>query len=205
MNDLTPNQQSALRFIRNQLVHHGHSPSVRELMRHLGFNSPNSAQVVLSRLTELGLIKRNSLRDLQLVDAAGTEISGTQTVDVPLIGAAACGNPTLAEEDFQALIPVSNKLARPPHKYFLLRADGDSMNQAGIQDGDLVLIRQQQTANTGDKVVALIDDSATIKEVKYSTDATVLLPRSNNPIHQPIVLTSDFLVQGVVVATVPGE
>ncbi len=174
-------------------------------MKHLGFNSPNSAQVVLLNLITMGVLKRNKYGDLQLMEGGGEDGSSAQTIDVPLIGAAACGTPILAEEDFQALIPVSTKLAKPPHTYFLLRADGDSMNQAGIQDGDLVLVRQQQTAKSGDKVVALIDDDATIKEVRYSPDATVLIPRSSSKTHQPIVLTRDFLVQGVVVATVPGE
>lgn len=205
MKDLTTTQQAALRYIRNQFVHHGHSPTVREVMQHLGFSSPNSAQVVILGLMTLGLLKRNKYGDLQLSEDIDADPSKTQTIDVPLIGSAACGNPMLAEEEFQALIPVSVGLAKPPHKYFLLRADGDSMNQAGIQNGDLVLVRQQQSASNGDKVVALIDDDATIKEIKYSPDATVLLPRSDNSSHQPIVLTRDFLVQGIVVATVPGE
>ena len=101
------------------------------------------------------------------------------------------------------MIPVSTLLARPGQKYFLLRANGDSMTEAGIEDGALVLVRQQPTADSGQIVVALIDDEATIKELQLSREAAVLRPRTKNPTHKPIVLTRDFQVQGVVVATLP--
>ena len=107
------------------------------------------------------------------------------------------------EENVEAEIPISVKLIKPNQKYFLLRASGDSMNEAGINDGDLVLIKQQQTANNKDLVVALIDDEATIKELNKSDNMIVLKPKSNNNIHQPIILTSDFRVQGVVETVIP--
>ncbi len=132
-----------------------------------------------------------------------------QTVDVPLIGTVACGTPVLAEENIQAQIPVSTKLAKPPHRYFLLKARGDSMDlpcpergQKGIDDGDLVLVRQQTIAKDGDTVVALIDNEATIKEFRIGGETYVLRPRSRNKQHQPIVLTKDFQVQGIVVAAI---
>lgn len=77
------------------------------------------------------------------------------------------------------------------------------MTEAGIADGALVLVRQQPTANNGDIVVALVDDEATIKELRRSDDAVVLMPKSKNGLHKPIVLRRDFLVQGVVTATLP--
>ena len=79
------------------------------------------------------------------------------------------------------------------------------MNMAGINDGDLVLIRQQSTAENGDLVVALIDNEATIKQFLRYKDAVILKPKSSNPIHTPIVLTNNFLVQGVVELTIPNE
>lgn len=101
------------------------------------------------------------------------------------------------------MIPVSTKLAKPPAQYFLLRAKGDSMDQKGINDGDLLLIRQQASAHDGDIVVALIDDEATVKEFYSAGETVVLKPRSKNKDHQPIVLTKDFQMQGVVVNTIP--
>lgn len=122
----------------------------------------------------------------------------TKTVEVPLLGTIACGVPFLAEQNIKTRIPISAKMLRPNYQYFLLHALGDSMNKAGINDGDLVLIRQQQTAENGDKVVALIDDEATIKEFHYGGDMIILKPKSTNSKHQPIILTKDFKIQGVV-------
>ncbi len=121
-----------------------------------------------------------------------------QTVKVPLLGEVACGTPIFAEENIEAFIPVSDKLIKSSYHYFILRASGDSMDEAGINDGDLVLIRQQQIAKNGDKVVALIDDEATIKEFQNNGNMIVLKPRSKNSKHQPIILTTDFRIQGIV-------
>jgi repressor LexA len=94
-------------------------------------------------------------------------------------------------------------LIKGSNNYFLLRAKGNSMNEVGITDGDLVLVKQQPTADNGDFVVALIDDDATIKEFRKNNDAIVLKPRSTEQKHQPIILTRDFIIQGIVVATIP--
>ncbi len=114
-----------------------------------------------------------------------------------------CGLPLLAEENTEALIPVSQRIAKPGAQYFLLRAAGDSMDKAGINDGDILVVRQQPVAEEGQKIVALIGDSATVKEFRRRGDKVVLMPRSSNPVHQPIVLEGDFMVQGVVIATLP--
>ena len=119
------------------------------------------------------------------------------------MGAASCGLPLFADENIEGYVPVSLKLIKPSEKYFLLRAVGDSMNQAGIQPGNLVLVRKQSTAQNGDKVVALIDDEATIKIYQNNGDTVVLKPKSSNPVHQPIILTRDFKIQGIVIATIP--
>ena len=122
---------------------------------------------------------------------------------MPLVGTVACGTPLLAEENIEAIIPVSVKLAKPHYKYFLLKASGDSMDQAGINDGDLVLVRQQPAAEIGDIVVALIDDEATIKEFHVSDETIILKPRSTNKQHKPIILTRGFQVQGIVITSIP--
>lgn len=200
---LTVNQLKALRHIRNCLVHHGRSPSVREIMEILGYKSPRSAALVINSLIEQGVIKRDGDGDLRLLkDPEETKTHG-RTVNLPLVGIIPCGSPLLAEENVETMIPVSKTLVRPNHTYFLLRASGDSMDEVGIRDGDLLLIRQQPIAENGDKVVALIDDEATVKEFYRSEEVTVLKPRSKNKNHKPIILTRDFQVQGVVVATIP--
>jgi len=119
-------------------------------------------------------------------------------VKVPLLGTASCGMPILAIEDREGEVPVSSKLLKKGGNYFILRASGTSMNNAKIQDGDLILIRQQSTADNGERVVALIDEKATIKEYYQQGDMVILKPSSTDNTHQPIVLTKDFKIQGVV-------
>lgn len=199
---ITNKELEAIREIRNFLMHVGRIPSMRELMSSLGYRSPRSASLLIEKLIKKGVLRRKENGGLQFIKNIDEDTTRAQTVDVPLVGIVACGTPILAEENIQAKISVSIKLARSPHRYFLLKAQGDSMNQKGINDGDLVLVRQQTTAEDGDTVVALIDDEATIKEFRIGGETFVLTPRSRNKQHQPIVLTKDFQVQGVVVTAI---
>lgn len=198
--DLSDKELKTLKAIRNHLVHHGRTPSVRDLMKAMGYKSPRSAAVLLEMLTEKEVLSKKEdgsfmIADFKIQDGFGTR---AQTVNIPLLGNVACGAPIFAEENVEAEVSVSVELLKSGHKYFFLRADGDSMNKAGINGGDLVLIRQQQTAQNGDMVVALIDDEATIKEFYRSGSTIVMKPNSDNSRHQPIILTSDFRIQGVV-------
>lgn len=127
----------------------------------------------------------------------------TKTRNIPVVGSIACGTPLLAVENIETEIPVSVDLLKGSNQYFLLRALGNSMNEVGINNGDLVLVKQQSSAENGDFVVALIDDEATIKEFVKSRDAIVLKPRSTEQKHKPIILTRDFRIQGIVVTTIP--
>jgi len=201
--ELSETQLRALREIRNGIAHRGRAPSIRELMAALGYRWPRSAAVIIEKLILQGYLQRGPSGALRLLKDIPDEAGQARTVDVPLVGTASCGSLLLAEQNIEATIPVSVKLAMRPGRYFLLRANGVSMDRAGIGDGDLVLIRQQNTARSGDRVVALVDGEAAIKEFRPSGDVVVLRPRSSNPKHRDIILTRDFLVQGVVVAAIP--
>lgn len=201
--DFTQKELQAVRHIRNAMVREGRTPSVRELMTALGYRSPRSAQDILEQLAEKGVIMKLASGHYQLLMDPVLTGAHTQTIDVPVIGSIACGQPILAEQNIEGYIPVSTTMAKPGARHFFLHAHGDSMNRAGIKDGDIVLIRQQQTAQQGERVVALIDDAATIKEYHRAEGVVVLKPRSTNPAHKPIILTEDFQVQGVVVAVIP--
>jgi repressor LexA len=188
-------------FIRSQILHFGVVPSLRAIGSAVGYSSPRSVQLMLERLKKRRLLAySNGVIRL----SAQAPIMSEQTVDVPLVGAVACGLPSLAEQEAEAVIQVSTKIARPGHTYFLLRATGTSMNRSGIDDGDLVLVRQQASADEGDRVVALIDDSATIKHFHREGRVVMLKPNSTDK-HKPIVVSEEFLIQGVVVATLPGN
>ena len=202
MNNLSDKDKKAFALIRNKIVHYGESPSLREINDVTGGKSPRSASLVVNRLIEAGLITKQG-RTLFLANTQPTD--SISTIDVPLVGSVACGVPMFAEENIQARIPVSTALAKKGSKYFLLRASGDSMNEAGINSGDLLLVRQQDTADTGKRVVALINDEATVKIFERGTDAVILRPKSTNKEHKPIVLTDNCIIQGVVQAVLPSD
>ena len=201
---LSKKELQTIKIVRKYLFDYGKMPSVRKLMRELDYKSPRSASVIINDLEKKGILRKKQDGSFQLSEFELPEDYGTreQTVKVPLLGSVACGLPIFAEENIEANIPISIKLIKKGHKYFLLRAKGDSMNNAGINDGDLVLIRQQQHAENGDKVVALIDDEATIKEYHHTGSLVVLKPKSNNKKYQPIILSNEFRIQGIVEAVI---
>ena len=188
-------------FIRNQVVHSGTIPSLREIGRAVGYNSPRSVQLMLERLKRRGLISYND-GVIKFHPRKNFSIS-EQTVDIPLVGSVACGLPSLAEQRPEAMIGVSTKIARPGHSYFLLRARGTSMNKSGIKPNDLLLVKQQFNAEIGEKVVALINDEATVKHFYPASEYVILKPNSTDPTHKPIVLSEEFSIQGVVTAVLP--
>jgi len=201
---LSVKAREALRYIRNAIMHSGKAPSVRDLMNGMSYKSPRSATLLLSELEAAGFLERKEDGGYRMLKDLKSEYA-IQTVQVPLVGTVTCGAPILAQENIEALVQVSIALAKPGNKYFMLKAKGDSMNAAGINDGDLILVKQQPTAENGQQVVALIDDEATVKEFRYSGNLVTLLPRSSNKKHQPIILTDDLVIQGVVVATIPNH
>jgi DUF2075 family protein/DNA replication protein DnaC len=122
----------------------------------------------------------------------------TETVGIPLVGSAPCGEPLLGESNIEEIIMVDKRKIKPGTKYFILRASGDSMNKAGINDGDLVLCRYSEKGETGDRVVALLGDNVTIKMYDKKDGRRILLPKSTNPSHQPIIPEDGDSVQGIV-------
>ena len=199
-NSISEKEVLALKIIRNHLNHSGQIPSVRQLMKELDYKSPRSASLLLMGLEEKGILEKRESGRYKLLEYQLPESTSEVafTVKIPLVGSVACGTPIFADENIEAEISVSTKLIKTGYKYFLLKAEGDSMDLAGINDGDLVLIRQQRTAENGDLVLALIDDHATIKEYRHNGNHVLLLPNSSNKINQPIILSEEFRIQGVV-------
>jgi repressor LexA len=121
-----------------------------------------------------------------------------EMINVPLVGSAPCGAPLFAEENIEEMVPVAKEKLQGGLQYFILRATGDSMDEAGINDGDLILCKQKLTARENDIVAALINDEVTIKEFHREGDVIILKPRSTNPEHQPYHLTEGVQIQGIV-------
>ena len=199
-NDLSYKELEALKIIRNFLVHQGKIPSVRELMLGMEYKSPRSAALLLKNLEIKNVLKKKNDGSYQIVDFKISEDFGSraQTVKIPLLGNVACGIPIFADENVEAEISISVEMIKRGYKYFLLRAEGDSMNEAGINNGDLLLIKQQQNAENGDRILALIDEEATVKEYNKIGGMVILKPKSSNKTHQPIILTENFRIQGVI-------
>jgi repressor LexA len=200
---LNEKETQTLKEIRNWLMAKGYSPSVRDLTAALGYKSPRSISVLLEKLTEKRAIKRDREGNIQIIDNFEGDESRVSTTDIPLVGAVACGAPVFAEENIVDRIPVDTRLVKSPNRYFFLKASGDSMNKKGINSGDLLLIRQQNTARDGDIVVALINDEATVKEFNRGKGVIVLKPYSKNPKHKPIIVTENLMIQGVVTSVIP--
>jgi repressor LexA len=191
------------RLIRFQATE-GVPPSVREMQVLGSFRSPRSVGQYLDALEAAGYVERaKGARNIRVLRRPTSVLADrADTVLVPIVGHVAAGRPILAAENVEDHLAVSTKLARHGSGHFLLRVHGDSMDRAGIQDGDLVLVRQQDTAQPGQVVVALIDAEATVKRLRLGHDAIVLEPASTNASHKAIVLDREFRIQGVVVATV---
>ena len=203
--DLEVRERAAFRAIVEGFQATGQSPSVRQLSKALGYKSPRSAAILIDRLIAAGIVERGASGALKIQVSWGKFGASAQTVRVPLVGTASCGVPLLAEENVEGFLRISTEFAPGTHRYFLLRASGDSMDKAGIRDGDLVLVRQQETATDGDTVVALIDDEAMIKTFRRASSGVVLQPRSSKPKYKPMLLTEGLRIQGVVVNTIPKD
>jgi repressor LexA len=200
-NNLDNREFKGLFFINDNIVYKGKSPSLRAIAEHLGFKSPRSASILLENLEEKGYIKKTPGGNIVILKGLDGKAHSDRTIELPLLGNIACGIPLLAEENIEAMIPISQKIAKPGADYFILRAEGESMNKV-IKNGDLVVVRQQPVAENGQIVVALIDDKATLKEFQKTKDHIILKPKSTKKEFKDIIMSNDFFVQGVVVSII---
>lgn len=199
---LSQKAKEALRHIRNWIMKYGRMPSVRELMVEMEYKSSRSALLLMDELSAEGFLEKKHDGGWILIKDLDGE-SEERTVSIPLVGMVACGAPLLAEENVEAMISVSISLVKPGEKYFFLKAKGDSMDNAGINDGDLILVKQQPIAENGQTVVALIDDEATVKVLHKTGAFITLMPKSSNSKHQPVIVTTGMRIQGVVESIIP--
>ena len=154
------NQQKILDFIRSEIETKGYPPSVREICAAVGLRSTSSVHMHLTQLEKKGLIRRDATkpRALELLDSP---LSKARTV--PLVGKVTAGQPILAIENIEDQLIIPNDLAAMDTELFALRVQGESMIEAGILDGDIVIVHSQERAENGDIVVALIGDEATLQ------------------------------------------
>ena len=192
---LTDRQARILEYIRYQNKVRNYPPSVREIGEAVGLSSSSTVHNHLNQLERRGLIRRDpsKSRTVQLVQDESVDKQRRNAVAVPIVGHVAAGAPILAEQNIEDHVLLSSELAQDG--FFLLRVRGDSMINAGILDGDLVLVRPQQEAPNGAIVVALVDNDATVKRIERGNGHVKLI--AENPAYEPIV-TSNVSLVGVV-------
>ncbi|HKF78416.1 MAG TPA: transcriptional repressor LexA [Candidatus Dormibacteraeota bacterium] len=182
--ELSERQARILEYIRNVTRVRNYPPSVREIGEAVGLSSSSTVHNHLNQLERRGLIKRDpsKSRTVQLVETVRTDEPRGQAVPIPVVGNVAAGVPILAEENIEDRLMLSPVIAQ--EGWFALRVRGDSMVNAGILDGDLVIVRPQPDAPDGTIVVALVEDEATVKRLDRSTGRVRLM--AENPSYSPI-------------------
>lgn len=203
---VTKRQQAVLDCIEECIREKGYGPTVREICHSLGLSSPSTVHVHLKALEEKGLIKRDPLKSRSITlthphdEASVIENviapSFGRAVEVPLVGNVAAGTPILAEENITDTMTLPTDIVGDAPS-FMLSVRGDSMIEAGINDGDYVVVKEQPVANNGDIVVAIIDDGATVKRFYREKDHIRLQPENSSM--EPII-TRDCSIAGKVVA-----
>ncbi|WP_328857797.1 transcriptional repressor LexA [Williamsia herbipolensis] len=189
--DLTPRQAKVLEVIRASVRERGYPPSIREIGDAVGLNSTSSVAHQLRTLERKGFLKRDANRpravnvqDADPGDGGGSDALSLPTPTfVPVLGRIAAGGPILAEEAVEEVFPLPRELVGDG-ALFLLRVVGESMIDAAICDGDWVVVRQQNVADNGDIVAAMIDGEATVKTFKRTGGHVWLMP--HNPQFEPI-------------------
>lgn len=204
---VTKRQQAVLDCIEDCIREKGYGPTVREVCQSLGLSSPSTVHVHLKALENKGLIRRDPLKSrsisltypLEGSPAAPANIlqpSFSKLVNVPLVGNVAAGAPILAEENITDTITLPTDIVGDSPS-FMLSVRGESMIEAGINDGDYVVVKEQPVANNGDIVVAIIDDGATVKRFYKEADHIRLQPENSSM--EPII-TRNCSIAGKVVA-----
>jgi repressor LexA len=201
MEKLTEKQEKALQVIIKKTREQGYPPTLKEITDALGAASRTTAVKYLNLLARKGYIswEHNKARGIQVT---GPE-TGAAEVGLPLIGVVTAGLPMLAEQNIERYVSVPSYLLRSGEPHFLLRVQGDSMIGAGILNNDLVVVRSQNNAQVGEVIVALIEGEATVK--RLAADATRRFLKAENTAYSDIYPTTDWSVQGKVVALVREE
>jgi repressor LexA len=196
--DLTKRQQEILDFIRRYGAEHGYPPTVRDIGKAVGLASSSTVHQHLANLEQLGLLRRDPSkpRALELLGrVAQSAASALKPAGLPVLGTVAAGQPVLAEENIEDYVSVP-EAAGGEDGNFLLRVRGESMRNAAILEGDLVVVRSQEHAANGDIVVALVGEEATVKRFYREPDHIRLQPENDEM--EPI-LARDVQILGRVV------
>ena len=193
---ITDKQREILEYIKETILSKGYPPAVREICEAVHLKSTSSVHSHLETLEKNGYIRRDPTkpRTIEILDD-DFALTRREMVQVPVIGTVAAGMPILAEENIEDYMPIPAEML-PNKEVFMLKVKGESMIEAGIYNNDKVIVVKQQTAENGDKVVALVDDSATVKTF-YKEDGHIRLQPENSSMN-PIIV-DDVQILGKVI------
>ena len=196
-NSLSDKQQKVLDYLKVIIREKGYAPSVRDICKDVGIKSTSTVHAYLKKLTQLGFIEMDNTisRSIRLPEPL-RQLGSNNLVQVPIVGQVAAGTPILAEENIEDTFTVSSAYTKNS-TVFMLKVKGDSMIEAGILDGDLILVKQQATANNGDIVVAVMEDEATVKT--YFKEGNHIRLQPENSSMEPILLYDDIIIAGKVI------
>lgn len=195
MDDLTPRQKEILGYIKREVLKKGYPPSVREIGQAVGLSSSSTVHGHLGKLESKGYIRRDPTKPRAIELVNDRDLIRKEIINVPIVGRVTAGEPILAVENIEDFFPMPRDFANY-EQVFMLRVRGDSMINAGILDGDYVVVKQQEHAENGDVVVALMEDEATVKRFFREADHIRLQPE--NPNLSPI-RSADVQILGKVV------
>ncbi len=203
MKGLTQRQQQVLEFIAAYVNERGYPPTYQEIADALGITSKQGVVRHLEALIRKGYLTKDdtTARSLRIVAPEyQTPLTGAEVVELPLVGRVAAGFPILAEENIEDTVIVPRRLIKSEGRYFVLRVQGDSMVNAGILDGDLVVVQSTPTAAPGSIVVALVGGEVTVKRLVQEGNRRYL--KAENPAYPDIVPEEDWQIQGRVVGLI---
>ena len=193
---ITDKQKEILEFIKACILKKGYPPTVREICEKVQLKSTSSVHSHLESLEKNGYIRRDPTkpRAIEIIDD-NFNLTRREVVNVPLIGQVAAGQPLLAVENITSYFPIPAEFI-PKEEVFMLNVKGESMVNAGIYDGDQIIVKQQSTASNGEIVVALVDDSATVKRF-YKENGHIRL-QPENDFMEPIIVDSCEIIGKVI-------
>lgn len=199
---LTDKQEAVLRFIEDYQMSFGKSPTIKEMREHFQVSSDNSIIKHLKALEEKGFIKKDDTpRGIQLLDSVKEKLHNVvESFKLPLLGAIPAGGPVITEENIDRWVNIGDDITAKKEGMFLLEVTGESMIDAGIFEGDLVVVDSEKKAKSGDVVVALIDGANTLKRFIKEANNTYL--KAENKKYNDIYPVAELFVQGVVTALI---